>query len=112
MTDLAAAYPSPPNYSSPPPTNSKLSPGSWNDRVGAMSMSPEYIGGGKSPQAGPGGYGSSSGQDKSPLSSLNLGFLKSLTDKRTTTRGKDGPEEGRGGPWWSSSADRSAGTEC
>ena len=92
MTDLgsaaAAAYPSPSNYSSPPAQ--KLSPGSW-DRVAAMSMSPEAYGS-KSPQpsGSGGGYGSSSGQDKSPLSTLNIGFLKALTEKRTT-RGKQDP---------------------
>lgn len=86
MTDPAsvtAAYPSPPNYSSPPAQ--KLSPGSW-DRFGTMSLSPEAYGS-KSPQPPGGGYGSTSSQDKSPLSTLNLSFLKSLTEKRTT-RGK------------------------
>ncbi|KAK3392938.1 hypothetical protein B0H63DRAFT_443228 [Podospora didyma] len=42
------------------------------------------------------GGGGPSGQDKSPLSSLNLGFLKGLTEKRTTTR--DGQPTKRRGP--------------
>ncbi|KAK0613009.1 hypothetical protein B0T17DRAFT_499116 [Bombardia bombarda] len=40
--------------------------------------------------------GGPSSQDKSPLSSLNLNFLKNLTDKRTTTR--DGQTPKRRGP--------------
>ncbi len=40
----------------------------------------------ESEPAGPVARGS--GDDKSPLSSLNLNFLKTLTDRRTTTRGK------------------------
>lgn len=68
----AAAYPSPPNYSSSP--HSKPSISSLYDKAAmSTSISPN-----------PGG---SAGQDKSPLSTLNLGFLKGLTEKRTT-RGK------------------------
>lgn len=47
--------------------------------------------GGGSPAAA-----SAPGEDKSPLDSLNLGFLKNLTDKRTTTR--DGQPPKRRGP--------------
>jgi hypothetical protein len=39
--------------------------------------------------------GPSAGQEKSPLSSLNLGFLKGLTDKKTT---RDGTAPKRRGP--------------
>jgi hypothetical protein len=86
MTDramMAAAYPSPPSQASPPAHKPSL--GSLYERVAmSSSMSPGQYG----KQPSDGGYGSpSGGQDKSPLSSLNLGFLKSLTEKRTT-RGK------------------------
>jgi hypothetical protein len=30
------------------------------------------------------GYAAGGGQDKGPLNTLNVGFLKSLTEKRTT----------------------------
>lgn len=50
----------------------------------SSSLSPDQYG--KQPQYG-GGGGSGSDQERGPLSSLNLGFLKSLTEKRTT-RGK------------------------
>ncbi|KAK3938046.1 AP-1-like transcription factor [Diplogelasinospora grovesii] len=54
----------------------------------ASSLSPN-----QTSQSGFGG--GSSGQDKSPLSSLNLGFLKSLTEKRTA---RDGQPPKRRGP--------------
>ncbi|KAK8138460.1 hypothetical protein PG984_001840 [Apiospora sp. TS-2023a] len=48
-----------------------------------------------SPQAQSGGHGHGNSQDKSPLSSLNLGFLKTLSEKRTT---RDGQPAKRRGP--------------
>ncbi|KAJ0327883.1 hypothetical protein COL5a_005470 [Colletotrichum fioriniae] len=49
----------------------------------ASSLSPDQYG--KQPSQGQyGGGGSGSDQERGPLSSLNLGFLKSLTEKRTT----------------------------
>lgn len=53
----------------------------------ASSLSPDQYG--KAPQqlpysGGSGNGGGGSDQEKGPLSSLNLGFLKSLTEKRTT----------------------------
>lgn len=56
----------------------------------SSSMSPDQSTSQSSPGEG------SSGQDKSPLSSLNLNFLKSLTEKRSTTR--DGQAPKRRGP--------------
>ncbi|KAK4189026.1 AP-1-like transcription factor [Podospora australis] len=56
----------------------------------ASTMSPDQ----GTSQSSPGG--ASSSHDKSPLSSLNLGFLKSLTEKRSTTR--DGQAPKRRGP--------------
>lgn len=79
MADLGpiAAYPSPPNYNSPPDQKPSLS--SVYDKSGmSSSVSPNQPG-----QA----FSGAGGQDKSPLSTLNLNFLKSLADKRTT-RGK------------------------
>lgn len=80
--EAVAAYPSPPNYASPHydpkfSMSSSMSPGQ-------LSKQPS-----QSPYGAPAsGSGSgASGQDKSPLNSLNLGFLKTLTDKRAT-RGK------------------------
>jgi hypothetical protein len=58
----------------------------------SSSMSPDQYG--KQPPSGS-AYGTPSGSDKSPLSSLNLGFLKSLTDKRTT-RADGNPPKRRG----------------
>lgn len=57
------------------------------------SLSPDQYG--KQPSqgqygGGSGGGGSGSDQERGPLSSLNLGFLKSLTEKRTT---RDGPPQ-------------------
>nr|XP_036583448.1 bZIP-type transcription factor [Colletotrichum truncatum]KAF6792491.1 bZIP-type transcription factor [Colletotrichum truncatum] len=99
MTDLSnvATYRSPPNQSSSP--SRKQSSGSLYERAAmASSLSPDQYG--KAPQQLPysGGSGSGGGgsdQDKSPLSSLNLGFLKSLTEKRTT---RDGNPPKRRGP--------------
>lgn len=84
MTDtamIAAAYPSPPNHSSPP---HKPSLGSLYDRIPmSSSMSPDQYG-----QQPPSGSAYTPGSaDKSPLSSLNLNFLKTLSEKRST-RGK------------------------
>jgi len=79
MADLSAAraYPSPPHFSSPTERNPSIQdPYDQDVKIMSSSMTP--------PSAG--GYG---GNDKSPLSTLNLGFLKSLTDKRTT-RGRSG----------------------
>jgi hypothetical protein len=85
---LAAAYPSPPNYSSPPQHPPSIS--SLYDRAAmSSSMSPNPAS--QSSFSG----GSPAAQDKSPLSSLNLGFLKTLTDKRTT---RDGQPPKRRGP--------------
>ena len=72
MTDfgpVAAAYPSPPNHASPP--HHKSSAASLYDRAAmSNSLSPNL--------------GGASAQDKNALSTLNLGFLKNLSDKRTT----------------------------
>lgn len=78
-----AAYPSPPNNRSSPPDNhrdnttpsSTLSP--YERVTMASSMSPN-----QSSQSSFGGGPAS--HDKSPLSSLNLNFLKNLAEKRTT----------------------------
>ncbi|KAK5655411.1 hypothetical protein OQA88_5682 [Cercophora sp. LCS_1] len=84
-TLAAAAYPSPPNYSSPPHQSS------YDRAAMSSSLSPNpasqssYSGGSPAPAA----------QDKSPLSSLNLNFLKTLTEKRTT---RDGQPPKRRGP--------------
>ncbi|KAI3549767.1 BZIP-type transcription factor [Colletotrichum abscissum] len=60
----------------------------------ASSLSPDQYG--KQPSQGQyGGGGSGSDQERGPLSSLNLGFLKSLTEKRTT---RDGQTPKRRGP--------------
>ncbi|KAJ0350255.1 hypothetical protein KNSL1_004160 [Colletotrichum chrysophilum] len=64
----------------------------------ASSLSPDQYG--KAPQqlpysGGSGNGGGGSDQEKGPLSSLNLGFLKSLTEKRTT---RDGNPPKRRGP--------------
>lgn len=72
-----AAYPSPPNYSSFP--RQKPSVSSLYDRAAmASSLSPNPLS-----QSNLGGNGTS-GQEKGPLSTLNLNFLKTLTEKRTT----------------------------
>lgn len=83
-----AAYPSPPNSFSPSHTKPSIS--SLYDRAAmSTSLSPNH-------QPGQSPLGGSAGQDKSPLSSLNLGFLKGLTEKRTTTREGNPPK--RRGP--------------
>ena len=71
ITDMAAvaAYPSPPSHSSPP--GRKASTPSLYDKA-AMATHPGQA------------YGGTGGADNSPLSTLNVNFLKSLTDKRTT----------------------------
>lgn len=80
------AYPSPPNLFSPPHT--KPSSSSLYDRAAmSTSLSPNH-------QSSQSPLGGSAGQDKSPLSSLNLGFLKGLTEKRTTREGN--PPKRRG----------------
>ncbi|KAI8275979.1 hypothetical protein K4K60_008223 [Colletotrichum sp. SAR11_57] len=99
MTDLGniAAYRSPSNPSSSPAR--KQSSGSLYERAAmASSLSPDQYG--KAPQqlpysGGSGNGGGGSDQEKGPLSSLNLGFLKSLTEKRTT---RDGNPPKRRGP--------------
>ncbi|EXF80201.1 BZIP-type transcription factor [Colletotrichum fioriniae PJ7] len=95
MTDLGnlAAYRSPPNQSSSPAR--KQSVGELHERAAmASSLSPDQYG--KQPSQGQyGGGGSGSDQERGPLSSLNLGFLKSLTEKRTT---RDGQTPKRRGP--------------
>jgi hypothetical protein len=85
MTDLGpiAAYPSPPNYQSPPGHKA-----SFSNPYDNMSMSPDQYG--KQPAQGSYSGGPSSSRsgigvdDKSPLGSMNMNFLKTLTDKRTT----------------------------
>ncbi|KAK1448439.1 BZIP-type transcription factor [Colletotrichum cuscutae] len=76
MTDLGnlAAYRSPPNQSSSPAR--KQSVGELHERAAmASSLSPDQYG--KQPSQGQyGGGGSGSDQERGPLSSLNLGFLK------------------------------------
>ena len=72
---VAAAYPSPPYCSFSPHHES---PTSIHDRAAAAMASSAS----QSSFGGP-----SSAHDKSPLSSFNLNFLKTLTEKRTTTRG-------------------------
>ncbi|KAI1779482.1 hypothetical protein F4818DRAFT_453551 [Hypoxylon cercidicola] len=84
MTDLGptASYPSPPTHYSP--SDHRPSLGSLYEHVSTMSSS-------ASPPNNP-----NNGQsDKGPLSSLNLNFLKSLNDKRTT---RDGQQPKRRGP--------------
>ena len=86
-TLAAAAYPSPPNYSSPPHQAPSIS--SLYDRAAmSSSLSPN-----SASQSSFGG--SPASQDKNPLSSLNLNFLKTLTEKRTT---RDGQPPKRRGP--------------
>ncbi|OLN95878.1 AP-1-like transcription factor 2 [Colletotrichum chlorophyti] len=95
MTDLGAVatYRPPPIQSTTPA--SKQSASSLHERAAmSSSLSPDQYG--RAPQQPQhGGAGSGSDQDKSPLSSLNLGFLKSLTEKRTT---RDGNPPKRRGP--------------
>ncbi|TGJ82939.1 hypothetical protein E0Z10_g5833 [Xylaria hypoxylon] len=75
----AASYPSPPQYS--PPSDKPMIDAGYEPN--SMSSS-------SSPHAAHGGPG-----DKSPLSSLNLNFLKTLSEKRTT---RDGNPPKRRGP--------------
>ncbi len=79
MADLGpiAAYPSPPNYNSPQGLKPSV-PSIYDKTAASTSMSPDQPG-----QA----FAEAGGQDNGPLASLNLNFLKSLADKRTT-RGK------------------------
>ncbi|OIW35644.1 hypothetical protein CONLIGDRAFT_639901 [Coniochaeta ligniaria NRRL 30616] len=80
------AYPSPPNSFSPPHTKPSIS--SLYDRAAmSSSLSPNH-------QSSQSPLGGSAGQDKSPLSSLNLGFLKGLAEKKTTREGN--PPKRRG----------------
>ncbi|KAK7989041.1 hypothetical protein PG989_009356 [Apiospora arundinis] len=83
----AGGYPSPPTYYSSP-NRRKPSLGSLYEQTQSMSSS-------SSPQAHSGGHAHGNSQDKSPLSSLNLGFLKTLSEKRTT---RDGQPAKRRGP--------------
>ncbi|KAH9909325.1 BZIP-type transcription factor [Xylariomycetidae sp. FL2044] len=85
MADMnpAANYPSPPTHYSP--SDHKPSLGSLYEHV-SMSTS-------SSPHS-QGAHGGGS-NDKGPLSSLNLNFLKSLNDKKTT---RDGNPPKRRGP--------------
>ena len=87
-----ADYPSPPNAISPPHTKPSIS--SSHDRAATMSTSLSPTNYHQSSQSPLGGGSSTTGQDKSPLSSLNLGFLKGLTEKKTTREGN--PPKRRG----------------
>ncbi|KAK3330790.1 hypothetical protein B0H66DRAFT_587100 [Apodospora peruviana] len=85
------AYPSPPNYSSPSqrePTSATLLSPYEQGTMASSSMSPHQMS-----QSSFGGGPAS--HDKNPLSSLNLNFLKGLTDKRAT---RDGQPQKRRGP--------------
>ncbi|KAI1760349.1 hypothetical protein GGR53DRAFT_470418 [Hypoxylon sp. FL1150] len=81
MTDPGptVSYPSPPTHYSP--SDHKPSLGSLYEHVSTMSSS--------------GSPPNNAQPDKGPLSSLNLGFLKSLNDKKTT---RDGQPPKRRGP--------------
>lgn len=83
MTDPGptASYPSPPTHYSP--SDHRPSLGSLYEHVSTMSSS------GSPPNP------NNAQPDKGPLSSLNLNFLKSLNDKRTT---RDGQQPKRRGP--------------
>ncbi|KAI0390960.1 hypothetical protein F5Y17DRAFT_34284 [Xylariaceae sp. FL0594] len=71
----AASYPSPPHYS-----DKSLMDGTYDPMSMSASSSPHAMDG---------------SNDKSPLSSLNLNFLKTLSEKRTT---RDGNPPKRRGP--------------
>ncbi|KAL8417497.1 hypothetical protein RB594_001243 [Gaeumannomyces avenae] len=89
MADLgpiAAAYPSPTHSNSP----ASVRRPSVHSSHGRLAMSSSL-----SPVTPSQSYGDGGGQDKSPLGSLNLNFLKTLTDKRTT---RDGSAPKRRGP--------------
>jgi hypothetical protein len=82
MTDpTAAAYPSPPDYASPPDQRSF---GALYEGASMSSSGPPDPYAGKQPAQGSYGGVSGTESDKSPLSTLNLGFLRSLTDKKIT----------------------------
>ncbi|KAK1833840.1 putative bzip-type transcription factor protein [Podospora conica] len=84
----SAAYPSPPSFSSP-----SHQPSSVSSLHGRSAMSSSM-----SPDPGPSSiYGGapSGSQDRGGSSSANLGFLKNLTEKRTT---RDGQPAKRRGP--------------
>ncbi|KAI1083327.1 hypothetical protein F5B20DRAFT_577705 [Whalleya microplaca] len=88
MTDQgpAVSYPTPPTHYSP--SDHKPSLGSLYEHVSmSSSSSPLTSHGGAQPPSGP-------GSDKGPLSSLNLNFLKSLNEKKTTREGN--PQKRRG----------------
>ncbi|KAI1757262.1 hypothetical protein F4782DRAFT_482033 [Xylaria castorea] len=72
----AASYPSPPQYS--PPSDKPMMDGTYEPNSMSSSSSPQ-----------------ATSNDKSPLSSLNLNFLKTLSEKRTT---RDGNPPKRRGP--------------
>ncbi|KAI0966323.1 hypothetical protein F4678DRAFT_298939 [Xylaria arbuscula] len=74
----AASYPSPPQYS--PPSDKPMIDGNYEPNSMSSSSSPHATHG---------------ANDKSPLSSLNLNFLKTLSEKRTT---RDGNPPKRRGP--------------
>ncbi|KAK3298837.1 uncharacterized protein B0H64DRAFT_439273 [Chaetomium fimeti] len=81
-----AAYPSPTSFSSP--TQRRPSVPSLYDWTAMASLSPS--------QPSQRGFGGGpTGQDKTPLSTLNLDFLKSVNEKRTT---RDGQPQKRRGP--------------
>ncbi|KAI1329649.1 hypothetical protein F5Y16DRAFT_397299 [Xylariaceae sp. FL0255] len=74
----AASYPSPPHYS--PPSDKTIMDSSYEANMASQSPPHDMHG---------------SANDKSPLSSLNINFLKALSDKRTT---RDGNPPKRRGP--------------
>jgi hypothetical protein len=89
MTDSrnVAANQSPTTYQASP--GRKPSLGSLYEQTQSMSSSSPT-------QHNPGGgHVAGSGQDKGPLNSMNLGFLKTLTEKKTT---RDGQPAKRRGP--------------
>lgn len=81
----AAGYPSPTTQHSPPERRRSLGP--LYEQTQSMSSSPS--------QQNAGGHAPGGGQDKGGLNSLNLGILKTLTEKRTT---RDGQPPKRRGP--------------
>lgn len=81
----AGTYPSPPGY--PSPSRRKPSVPSLYDRAAMSSLSPN--------QSSQRSFAVSSGQDKTPLSTLNLDFLRTMNEKRTT---RDGQPQKRRGP--------------
>jgi hypothetical protein len=86
ITSATAAYPSPTSFSSP--THRRPSVPSLYDWPAMTSLSPS--------QPSQRGFGGGpTGHDKTPLSTLNLDFLKSVNEKRTT---RDGQPQKRRGP--------------